>query len=128
MGREMDECPFCGGPIEADADHCPHCGSDDETGWNPDAEYESLELPEEDEEELEEEPERRPDPEDVGAQFAKLLGPALVAASWMAFVVIGSMVYPSPWLVLLPAVYLAACILALSRLAPGEKRRVARPR
>jgi len=43
----MDECPHCGEPIDNDAESCPHCGSDYETGWKPDADYYSLELPDE---------------------------------------------------------------------------------
>ena len=42
-------CPQCGEPVADDAHACPHCGSDAETGWNPDADYLSVELPEEDE-------------------------------------------------------------------------------
>jgi hypothetical protein len=45
----MDDCPHCGEPLDDDASSCPHCGSDFETGWNPDAEYYGVELPEEDE-------------------------------------------------------------------------------
>jgi predicted phage tail protein len=41
----MDECPHCGEPLEENAVSCPHCGSDFETGWNPDSDYLSLELP-----------------------------------------------------------------------------------
>ena len=43
-------CPICGEPVDDDARACPHCGSDDETGWNPDADYLSVELPEEERE------------------------------------------------------------------------------
>jgi hypothetical protein len=46
----MDLCPHCGEPIEEDAPSCPHCGSDNETGWNPEAEYLSLDLPDDDDE------------------------------------------------------------------------------
>jgi hypothetical protein len=46
----MDECPHCGEPIEEEAIRCPHCGSDMETGWNPEVDYCSLELPEDDRE------------------------------------------------------------------------------
>ena len=42
-----EECPYCGELIDAEATFCKHCGNDAETGWNPDADYESLELPEE---------------------------------------------------------------------------------
>ena len=44
----MDECPHCGEPIEEEAESCPHCGSDCETGWKPDADYYSVELPDDD--------------------------------------------------------------------------------
>ena len=42
----MDTCPHCGEHLREDVQACPHCGSDFETGWNPDREYYSLELPE----------------------------------------------------------------------------------
>jgi len=42
-------CPNCGEPVPDDASVCPHCGSDEETGWNPEADYLSVELPEDDE-------------------------------------------------------------------------------
>jgi len=41
----MSTCPHCGEYIEDAAESCPHCGSDYETGWNPDADYHSLDLP-----------------------------------------------------------------------------------
>jgi hypothetical protein len=44
----MEECPHCEEPLDEGAVSCPHCGSDSETGWNPDSEYYSVELPEED--------------------------------------------------------------------------------
>ncbi len=43
----MDYCPHCGEEISPDAECCPHCGSDAETGWNPESEYYSVDLPEE---------------------------------------------------------------------------------
>ena len=43
----MFVCPNCGELLPDDAKSCPYCGSDEETGWKPDAEFESLELPEE---------------------------------------------------------------------------------
>jgi hypothetical protein len=46
----MFECPHCGEPLPDNARACPYCGSDDETGWNPDREYLSVELPERDDE------------------------------------------------------------------------------
>lgn len=44
----MDICPHCGEPIDEDARSCPHCGSDEETGWKPDADDYSFELPNDD--------------------------------------------------------------------------------
>jgi hypothetical protein len=38
-------CPQCGESVREDARSCPHCGSDDETGWHPYAEEDSIELP-----------------------------------------------------------------------------------
>ena len=42
----MEPCPHCGELIAEDATRCQHCGSDEETGWNRDIEYHSIELPE----------------------------------------------------------------------------------
>jgi len=53
----MDLCPNCGEELHEDAKICPHCGSDEETGWKIDADYYSLELPDDDY--GEERPERR---------------------------------------------------------------------
>ena len=44
----MIDCPHCGEGVPEDAVACPHCGSDFETGWNPEADYYSIELPEDD--------------------------------------------------------------------------------
>ena len=52
----MDTCPHCGEHLNRDAQSCPHCGSDFETGWNPDAEYYSVEIPEEESYPLDDEP------------------------------------------------------------------------
>ena len=45
-------CPNCGHTFPADRLSCPECGSDAETGWKPpdEIEYQSVELPERDEE------------------------------------------------------------------------------
>ncbi len=46
MGRDrFFICPQCGEPVSESARSCPHCGSDEETGWNPYAEEDSIELP-----------------------------------------------------------------------------------
>lgn len=45
----MFYCPNCGEPVHNDnASVCPHCGSDEETGWHPDADYRSVDIPEPD--------------------------------------------------------------------------------
>ncbi len=42
-------CPHCGEYVLTSAEFCPHCGSDRETGWANEEEiaYQSLDLPEE---------------------------------------------------------------------------------
>jgi hypothetical protein len=144
MARDMDECPYCGEPIDPDAEFCRHCGNDAETGWNPDSDYESLELPGDDEEEEfgspapevggKSEPRRNRartgspggrSSLDPAAQAERLLGPGVVILAWIAFVAMASPRFENPVLVLVPAAYLAVCIVALSRLAPkpGAKAR-----
>ncbi len=118
-----EECPFCGEPIDLDATFCQHCGSDAETGWNPDSEYESVELPEEEAEEAPSAAARR----HSQVALRNLLGPALVVGSWFTFVVVASSHYRPPGLVLVPAAYLALAIFIVSRLALRGDRRVRRP-
>lgn len=48
----MDFCPHCGEPLEEYAAACPHCGSDWETGWSPDADLYSFELPDDEADEF----------------------------------------------------------------------------
>ena len=121
MAKSEDECPFCGEPIEADAQSCPHCGSDAETGWKGDLDYWSTEVPEEDEEPAE------PGPEERRAETAKLAGPALVISAWILFVAVGLGHFRPPGLVVVPALYLAAVIVLISRLAPRWSRRPGPP-
>ena len=56
----MEFCPHCGESVDERAESCPNCGSDFETGWLPDAEYYSLELPDDDD--PFDEPEETPEP------------------------------------------------------------------
>ncbi len=42
----MNVCPHCGNELPSNASCCRACGSDAETGWNPDIDYHSVELPE----------------------------------------------------------------------------------
>jgi len=42
---DPDLCPHCGATLPPRAVACRECGSDFETGWSPDVEYESVELP-----------------------------------------------------------------------------------
>lgn len=77
----MHDCPHCGEPVENDSESCPHCGSDFETGWNPEADYYSLELPEDDE---------APAPEDSTPHAREIsveniVGLVLVLASGLLF-------------------------------------------
>jgi Flp pilus assembly protein TadB len=118
-----EECPYCGELIDAEATFCKHCGNDAETGWNPDSDYESVELPEEDD------PERpaRAAARDGQASLRNLLGPALVVSSWFTFVVVASSHYHPPGWVLVPAIYLAAAIFIVSRLSMRRDRRARRP-
>lgn len=39
-------CPHCGATVRDGALACPDCGSDASTGWSPDADVESVDLPE----------------------------------------------------------------------------------
>ncbi|MGH9363129.1 MAG: zinc ribbon domain-containing protein [Thermoanaerobaculia bacterium] len=118
-----DECPHCGEPIDEEATFCRHCGSDAETGWNPDAEYLSLELPEDDEENEAEGGEEavEPAPEDVAERFRGLVGPALVVGAWVFFCFYGYATMRPQLLVLVPAIYLAVAITLVSRL--GQRAR-----
>jgi len=113
----MDECPHCGEPIEQDATFCRHCGSDSETGWNPDADYYSVELPEGDEDEDVQERRHEPSREEIREWITHLVGPALVAFAWLFFVVYGYSEFDPPLLVLIPGLYLAVSFTVLARLA-----------
>lgn len=50
--RELFECPNCGADVPVGAAACRECGSDARTGWqsSEEIEYQSLELPENDDE------------------------------------------------------------------------------
>ena len=101
----MDICPNCGEPIEEDAQACPHCGSDDETGWNPDVEYYSLELPEDDDYGL-------GGPGDPGAGDGDRVGWtdfALLGLSMVLATVAGWSTYG--WTGLVPTLFLCLCAL-----------------
>ncbi len=39
------DCPICGTDVPLQAKACPHCGASDDSGWNDDAGYERLNLP-----------------------------------------------------------------------------------
>ncbi len=82
----MDPCPHCGEPVAPHAEACPHCGSDFETGWNPDAEYYSVELPEFDDDDVLEVGESRKEPAPVNIE--PIVGSVLVAVSALGFVFI----------------------------------------
>ena len=44
--RPPGDCPNCGDYVDASAEACPSCGSCPRTGWNDDADYDALDLPE----------------------------------------------------------------------------------
>ena len=115
MGKEKDECPHCDKPIDEDATFCPHCGSDSETGWKPDTDYYSVELPEDEDEHEEERPPR------ALFRLRFWAGPALVALALAFFVVYGLSRFQPAFLVLIPAVYVALTIAALAKLAPKSR-------
>jgi len=40
-----DVCPNCGAEVPAGAKVCPECGADEQTGWSDQAQYDALNLP-----------------------------------------------------------------------------------
>ncbi len=63
---------------------------------------------------------------EMAEQIRRLLGPVLVFAAWIFFVAVGARCFDPQPLVLIPATYLAACVIVLSRLAPDPRKRKAR--
>ena len=116
----MSVCPHCGEPLDEDAAACPHCGSDDETGWKPDADYYSVELPDDD---LEapgySEPQGRPrtpgshPPAYPEWRWERALGMLLVVAAAALFLWVGSRTYQA--LVAPFALLLGICLLVFWR-------------
>lgn len=45
MFEPPGDCPICGTDVPLQAKACPHCGASDDSGWNDDAGYERLNLP-----------------------------------------------------------------------------------
>ncbi len=43
-----DVCPNCGAEVPPNAKACPECGSDEQTGWSENAQYDHIDLPDED--------------------------------------------------------------------------------
>ena len=43
--RESFPCPVCGDDVPAGAKSCPECGACDKSGWKADADYDGLDLP-----------------------------------------------------------------------------------
>lgn len=41
-------CPACGEDVPAKAKACPHCGACGKTGWSEEANYDGLDLPDDD--------------------------------------------------------------------------------
>ena len=113
----MDFCSHCGEPVENDARSCPHCGSDHETGWNPDAEYLSLDLPgvDDDDESLDgPHGNLSTDGNDLTATRLANVGPILggALALTLSFGLLFAAGFPAyRWGILIPAGILLACLL-----------------
>lgn len=45
--RPPGDCPVCGSHVPAGRKSCPDCGASDEAGWNEDAAYDGVDLPDE---------------------------------------------------------------------------------
>ena len=46
--KTPEVCPVCGEDVPSGALACPECGADHNSGWRKDAEYDALDLPDED--------------------------------------------------------------------------------
>jgi hypothetical protein len=122
----MDLCPHCGEPLEEDATACPHCGSDYETGWNPEAEYYSVELPELDEED--ESPEEAPraggpvrsrlTASKISGHGHHIGGGIVLVTAFLFFVAASYSAYS--WWFFLPSTVLFACTIYLRLSTSGR--------
>jgi hypothetical protein len=106
----MDECPHCGEPLAGDAESCPHCGSDFETGWKPDTDYYSVELPED-------EPAFSQDhaPAAPGIGWESFLWSLVVAASILVFFWAGTAAEPSRHVLVAFALLLLVSLVVFHR-------------
>ncbi len=76
------DCPICGEFVPRGAKACRECGSCDKTGWNEDAAYDHLDLPDEAHEE--ESPNRRAPAKILRATWWRWAALALVIAlAWL---------------------------------------------
>ena len=102
----MFGCPNCGEPVENDAAFCAHCGSDAETGWHPDAEYQSLDLPDFEDNDYDPAPTYS---QDVTQRLKNIIGPAAVVFCFVLFLSVGYKHYDL-WIIL-PALLLMTTAL-----------------
>lgn len=117
----MFDCPNCGEPVSDNASFCSHCGSDAETGWKPDVDYYSIEIP--DDPALEDEefdsaldgPPPYPDESAIGLR--NLLGPGVIVFCFALFVSVGYRRHDL-WIIL-PAIFLMVMALVFLR-TPGR--------
>jgi hypothetical protein len=118
----MFDCPNCGEPLRENASFCRHCGSDPETGWNPDVDYYSLELPGDDEDLDHGLPADVGDPRDPGGGWAPAnAGRALVLLALFVLGIAGSFFYS---LRIVPAVlFLVTMTWLFLRNSHGDGRR-----
>lgn len=109
-------CPNCYEEIDNhEAQVCPHCGSDAETGWKSDADYHSIELPEDEPFDLETPVYR----EDHTLRLTGLIGPALVAFTLVLFVIVGYQGYRLG--IVIPTLFLTVAAFVCLRLLARKK-------
>ena len=115
----MFDCPNCGEPVKNESSFCPHCGSDAETGWKPDVDYYSIELPEDDDYEMENPPTTS---DDSFNRFRNILGLLTVLLCYILFVIAGYKQYGHG--IIPAAVFLMIMTLVfLGRLGKSQSQR-----
>lgn len=110
----MYPCPHCGEPLADNAVCCRECGSDLETGWNPDVDYYSVEIPDHllpDE--------SREEPGSISSAIYKALGVCCLILAFLGLGIFRS----QPFLGIFGAVILLVMAVRLfSRSQPAWKR------
>lgn len=113
----MFDCPNCGESVQNDASFCAHCGSDAETGWRPDAEYQSLDLPDFEDNDYDPAPTYS---EDVTQRLKNIVGPGAVVLCFVLFLSVGYKRY-NLWIIP-PSLLLMTMALAFLHGSRGKGR------